>query len=277
MNFLNVDLIDIQKIVEISKLAGKKIMRFYNKACDINHKHDGSPLTIADKNAHTIIVKELKKLFPNTPIISEESKIPEYKIRKDWQSFWLVDPLDGTEEFVNNRNEFTVNIALIQNAEPVLGVVYAPAQDIVYYGLKNRGAFKQTISNTLPLYFKQKNKKEDSLRVVVSRSHLSDATKTHIMEISNKRKCNLIKCGSSLKICFIADGQADYYPRLEPIMEWDIASAHAILKEVGGGIFDYKSGLDLTYNSKTLKYSHFVAYMGSIDHLLKEPEKVSNE
>ena len=218
--------IDIQDIVIIAKEAGNAIMQVYKQDFEVEYKQDSSPLTLADKKANDIIEDGLNQLSVNFPILSEEGKEIPYKDRKHWEYFWLVDPLDGTKEFVKKNGEFTVNIALIHKDTPVLGVVYAPALDVCYWAKKGEGAFKD--EQKLPL---KTADQRNTYKIVASRSHMSDETQTFIDAIDTDKEKELISIGSSLKICLIAEGEADIYPRLGPTMEWDTGAAHAVASE----------------------------------------------
>ena len=211
-------------------------MQVYKQDFEVEYKQDNSPLTLADKKANDIIEDGLNKLSVNFPILSEEGESVPYEERKHWEYFWLVDPLDGTKEFVKKNDEFTVNIALIHKDTPVLGVVYAPALNVCYWAQQGRGAFKD--GERLPLKIK---KQRETYRVVVSRSHMSDDTQAFIDAIETSREKELISIGSSLKICIVAEGEADIYPRLGPTMEWDTGAAHAVANEVGFTIKKYGS------------------------------------
>ncbi len=226
--------IDIQDIVTIAKEAGNAIMQVYRQDFEVEYKQDSSPLTLADKKANDIIEDGLNKLSVNLPILSEEGKEIPYEVRKHWEYFWLVDPLDGTKEFVKKNNEFTVNIALIHKDTPILGVVYAPALDICYWAKRGEGAFKG--GQRLPL--KTEDQRE-TYRIVASRSHMSDDTQAFIDAIDTNKEKELISIGSSLKICLVAEGEADIYPRLGPTMEWDTGAAHAIVNEVNCTLIKY--------------------------------------
>ena len=215
--------IDIQDIVTITKEAGKAIMQIYEQDFEVEYKKDSSPLTLADKKANDIIEDGLNQLSVNLPILSEEGKGIPYEDRKHWEYFWLVDPLDGTKEFVKKNGEFTVNIALIYKDIPVLGVVYAPALDICYWAKQDEGAFKD--GKKLPLKMESQR---NTYMIVASRSHMSDETQAFIDAIDTGKEKELISIGSSLKICLVAEGEADIYPRLGPTMEWDTGAVHVI-------------------------------------------------
>ena len=256
------DQIDIQDIVKIAKDAGKAIMKIYNQEFDVEYKTDSSPLTIADKKANEIIVTALNQLSVNSflekniPIISEEGRSVPYDERKNWDYFWLIDPLDGTKEFVKKNGEFTINIALINKETPVLGVVYSPVLNVCYWAKRDEGAFKN--GEKLPLKIKEKR---DVYKIVASRSHISNETKDFIEAIDTDKEKVIISIGSSLKICLVAEGEANIYPRLGPTMEWDTAAAHAIVNESGGLLNKYiaKNAYQKhVYNKKSLLNDWFV-------------------
>ncbi len=248
--------IHVQDIVAIAKEAGNAIMQTYNQDFRIEYKQDNSPLTIADKRANDIIETGLKKLSINLPILSEEGHNIPYQERKYWEYFWLVDPLDGTKEFIKKNGEFTVNIALINKDTPVLGVVYAPALDVCYWAKKDNGAFKD--GERLPLKIK---KQRQAYKIAISRSHMSDDTQDFIDSIDTKKEKELISIGSSLKICLVAEGAVDIYPRLGPTMEWDTGAAHVIINESLCALSQYSNKLfsKHVYNKKSLRNNHFVA------------------
>jgi len=238
--------IDIQNIVAIAKEAGKAIMRVYKQDFEVEYKQDSSPLTLADKKANDIIENGLNQFPINFPILSEEGNDIPYKNRKNWEYFWLVDPLDGTKEFVKKNGEFTVNIALIHKDTPVLGVVYAPALDVCYWAKQDEGAYKD--GKKLPL--KAVNQR-NTYNIVASRSHMSDETQAFINAIDTDKDKELISIGSSLKICLVAEGEADIYPRLGLTMEWDVGAAHAVVNESGKEVKEFCS----TKLQSTLKYN----------------------
>jgi 3'(2'), 5'-bisphosphate nucleotidase len=244
--------IDIQDIVTIAKEAGNAIMQVYKQDFEVEYKQDNSPLTLADKKANDIIEDGLNQLPVNFPILSEEGKEISYEDRNHWEYFWLVDPLDGTKEFVKKNDEFTVNIALIYKDTPVLGVVYAPALDICYWAKQDEGAFKD--DKRLPLKTKEQR---NTYKIVASRSHMSDDTQAFIDAIETRREKELISIGSSLKICLVAEGEADIYPRLGPTMEWDTAAAHAIINESGARLNFILKKIK-NYNKESLLNSFFI-------------------
>jgi 3'(2'), 5'-bisphosphate nucleotidase len=248
--------IDIQDIVTIAKEAGDAIMQVYNQDFEVEYKQDSSPLTLADKKANDIIEGGLNQLSLGFPILSEEGKEIPYKDRKHWEYFWLVDPLDGTKEFVKKNGEFTVNIALIHKDMPVIGVVYAPVLNVCYWSKQSEGAFKD--GKKLPLKI---GSELNTYKIVVSRSHMSDDTQEFIDAIDTEKEKELILIGSSLKICLIAEGEADIYPRLGPTMEWDTGAAHAIINESGKSLKKYTDGVyrKHKYNKECLLNQWFVA------------------
>ncbi len=241
---------NISKINKIAIEAGQKIMAIYEKNFDIYKKKDESPLTEADLASHHHIVNELAILGTEYPILSEESSDISWQERQTWPTYWLIDPLDGTKEFIKKNGEFTVNIALIHENEPVLGVVYAPAIDTLYYATTKIGAWKQEAGRLEQI--KVADRAESPVRIVGSRSHQSDAMVGYLSQLPDYE---MIPMGSSLKLCLVAEGKADLYPRLGPTCEWDTAAAHAIVSAAGGRcvIFDENTNLeskDLTYNTK---------------------------
>ena len=238
-------------------MAGKAVMAVYEKDFEVDFKEDESPLTEADLKANEIICRELNSLYPEIPILSEENKEIPYEARKNWNRFWLVDPVDGTKEFIKKNGEFTVNIALIENGTPILGVVYAPALEDLYTGDLENGAFKN--GESLPL--KVNSNPNESLTVVASRSHLSQETEDFIEGLKeNTKNVETISKGSSLKLCLVAEGAADYYPRLAPTMEWDTAAAHAVCLAACKRVFRHDNNEDLTYNKENLLNPWFIVH-----------------
>jgi 3'(2'), 5'-bisphosphate nucleotidase len=247
--------IDVQDIVTIAKEAGDAIMQIYKQDFEVEYKQDNSPLTLADKKANDIIEINLSQLSVNLPILSEEGGDVPYEDRKHWEYFWLVDPLDGTKEFVKKNGEFTVNIALIHKDTPVLGVVYAPALDMCYWAKQGEGAFKD--GERLPL---KTVVQRSTYKIVASRSHMSDETQAFIDAIDTNKEKELVSIGSSLKICLVAEGEADIYPRLGPTMEWDTGAAHVVACEAGfmiNRLNDLTSNQHL-YNKNNLLNDWFV-------------------
>ena len=254
-----VENIDIQKINSIAKKAGDEIIKIYQQDFDVDYKKDNSPLTKADIHSNEVIIKNLENLYPDIPILSEENNEIPYKTRKNWEYFWLIDPLDGTKEFVKKNGEFTVNVALIYKNMPVLGIVYAPELNLLYYAQKDRGAFKQEKNKKpqrLPIYNHIHN---DVLKVIVSKSHYNQETKEFVDNLKNQyEKIEFINIGSSLKFCLIAEGKADIYPRLAPTMEWDTAAGQAIIVQSGGRVVNFNNKTPLNYNKESLFNPWFI-------------------
>lgn len=281
----------LNAVILLAKDAGDAILQVYNTDFDVTKKSDASPLTLADLSANSVIIKGLEALTPDIPILSEETSLADFSVRSLWPSYWLIDPLDGTREFVKRNGEFTVNIALIQGNTPVLGVVYAPASEALFYAMQDFGAFKQATFKD-GTYQKPMNTHESTdtniskntsvcgkplsmlaeristkplnlnqLVIAGSRSHVDENMQRFIKQLSNQLNTQpeLISMGSSLKICMVAEGIADVYPRLGLTSEWDTAAAHCILKEAGGEIVD-TTGQALRYNTKdNILNPHFFA------------------
>ncbi len=277
-----------------SQLAGSAILSVYNTDFDVEYKQDKSPLTLADKRSHEIIKRELEANFPDIPMLSEEGNDIPYEERKDWEYFWVVDPLDGTKEFVKKNGEFTVNIALMHYSRPVLGIIYIPVSGAVYYSLDKTGSFKlgedgpktwrsilkdvgespPSLNNHNSVFDKlisastqlqcSKNKREEegppSLNVIVSRSHMTDDTEAFLDKLGKKYKnINKLSIGSSTKLCAIAEGKADVYPRFAPTMEWDTAAGQAIIEQAGGYFVQAGTHESFEYNKKNLVNPWFIA------------------
>lgn len=240
-------------IIDAARDAGIKIMEVYNSDdFEVELKSDHSPLTRADKLAHEAIVKKLETT--EFPILSEEGKDIPYQERKDWDTFWMVDPLDGTKEFVKRNGEFTVNIALIHKGEPVLGVVLAPVSDNLYFGGIDHGAYTdENMSHEYQL--KIIPNETGTVKIVTSRSHLNDDTKAYLKQFEN---AETIPMGSSLKFMLIAESKADIYPRFGPTMEWDTAAAHAILKALDIEVINMENQTPLRYNKENLLNPYFL-------------------
>ena len=245
--------IKIEEIKNIVLNAGKAVMEIYNKDFTVEYKDDKSPLTEADKKSNEIICSSLEKLYPEIPIMSEENQQIEYETRKNWEYYWCIDPIDGTKEFIKKNDEFTINIALIHKNYPVLGVVYAPAIDKMYWAKKDEGAFLN--GEKLPL--KVNTSPNEKLYVVASKSHLSPETQEFIDNLDVK-EIEQVSKGSSLKLCMVAEGTADIYPRLAPTMEWDTAAADAVVREAGKITHQFNSDTPVVYNKEDLLNPWFV-------------------
>ncbi|MAZ77371.1 MAG: 3'(2'),5'-bisphosphate nucleotidase [Legionellaceae bacterium] len=245
-------------VVRVARDAGKAVLDIYRspEAFEVIAKQDGSPLTQADLTAHQIIVEGLKRLMPALPVLSEESSVVPWDQRKAWDRYWLVDPLDGTKEFIHRSDEFTVNIALIEDHRPVMGVVYAPALDVMYYAEQGRGAYK--VEQGKVTQIRANHEVPTRVRVVASRRHgNSDQLKKML---SRFEQYELINVGSSLKICLVAEGKADIYPRLGPTSEWDTAAAHCVLSEAGGVLLRENNLTEIQYNTtESLLNPNFIA------------------
>ena len=235
----------ISSTVEIAKLAGEGITEIYNSDFDYQLKKDLSPITAADNLSHNIITERLKKLTPKIPIISEENCEISYKIRSQWTQYWLVDPLDGTKEFINKNGEFTVNIALIENNTPIFGVIHLPVTSETYWGSKGNHSFYSNENNNVKRIYVSENH-QNPIRLVASRSHPSEMLNSLLKKIVDYE---IIEVGSSIKFCLIASGQADLYPRFGPTSEWDTAAGEAIVSSAGGHVVA-ASGNSMKYNVK---------------------------
>jgi 3'(2'), 5'-bisphosphate nucleotidase len=235
----------LQQMVVLAKEAGRRIMAIYQSEFRIGVKEDRSPLTAADLASHHCLVEGLEALRPQYPVLSEESSARPFEERSQWETFWLIDPLDGTKEFIKRNGEFTVNIALIHRHQSVLGVVYAPARDLCYFAAEGCGAFRQT-GNAEPVTIEVCAQAPARVRVVGSRSHGGEALGVYLSRLGDH---DLVSIGSSLKLCWVAEGVADLYPRLGPTSEWDTAAAHCVVREAGGEVADL-NGAPLRYNTK---------------------------
>ena len=249
---------DLQKLCEIAReaslVAGREILNIYESGdFSIEAKADDSPLTLADKAAHNKIVSFLEQT--DIPILSEEGRNIPYEVRKDWEYFWMVDPLDGTKEFIKKNGEFTVNIALIHQGRPILGVVYPPVLGEMYWAIEEKGSYKEIDGKESKLSSSQNSLDSEGLKVVASRSHMSPETQNFVEELSEPL---IVSKGSSLKFLLVASGEADVYPRFGPTMEWDTAAAHVIVTEAGGAVVLEDQVTSLTYNKENLLNPFFI-------------------
>lgn len=244
----------LPQVVEVARQAGAAIMEIYRSdTFGETSKADDSPLTLADLAAHRTIVAGLEAITPDIPILSEEASNIPYDTRRNWHRYWLVDPLDGTKEFIKRNGEFTVNIALIEAGVPILGVVYAPVLDTCYYAAQGAGASVQRGAEAAQPIHVRLHTGDAPIKVVASRSH-SDARTAALLEKLGKQES--VSMGSSLKFCLVAEGAAHFYPRLGPTMEWDTAAAHAVVNAAGGVVCD-ATGLALRYNKEDLHNPEF--------------------
>ena len=240
-------------VTGLAREAGRATMTYYNGAAvGVREKDDRSPVTLADEVAHGLLVDGLRRLDPSTPVISEEAEAASFETRRGWSRFWLVDPLDGTKEFIKHRAEFTVNVALIENGEPVLGVVLAPALDLLYWAVKGEGAWREEKARPAERIYSTAPRPGAPLTVVESLSHPSPELEEYLHTVPVARR---VKAGSSLKFCWVAEGRADIYPRLGPTMEWDVAAGDCIYRQSGR---DGERPSPLTYNKPDLRNTSFV-------------------
>ncbi len=231
---------------QIAQAAGQRILEVYGDQFEVEYKADDSPLTLADQRAHQTIVEGLEALQGDLPILSEEGDIADFSVRQNWSRYWLLDPLDGTKEFVNRNGEFTVNIALIDDGVPVLGVVYVPVTGVSYFGRVGGGSWRQLADEPPVKLAVRQTAPSGELAVVCSRSHRGERLETLLQQLGDHQ---LVPMGSSLKLCLVAEGQADFYPRLGPTSEWDTAAAHAVVLQAGGQVVDLQMQ-PLLYNQK---------------------------
>ena len=255
---------NLKLAIDASIQAGKKIIEIYNSDnFNLEYKLDDSPLTLADTASDKIIENILEA--SNIPILSEEGNILDFNNRKNLNQLWIVDPLDGTKEFIKKNNEFTVNIALIENSKPVIGVIYAPALNVLYFSERKLGTYKIFITAfdkfdkskalSLPLV-----EKSNEYKVLTSRSHLNDKTLDYLDNLKvNNLKVVSVPMGSSLKFCLLAEGLADCYPRFSPCMEWDTAAGQIICEEAGFKVVDLKTMKPIIYNRENLINNYFIA------------------
>ncbi len=246
------------EVTKIARDAGHAIMKIYGEDdFQVETKDNESPLTIADKTGNDIICDALKKLDVQYPIVSEENKEIAYEERKNFTYSWLVDPLDGTKEFIKRNGEFTVNVALIHNGTPVMGVVYAPVMDEMYYAWKDGGAYMEKGGDVTQLKAPSFSLRDEGIGVVASRSHLNAETEAFVNALNQPV---IVPKGSSLKFLILARGGAHVYPRLAPTMEWDTGAAHVVLTEAGGSVINHETKKPLEYNKENLLNPHFIAY-----------------
>lgn len=260
--------------IAASLKAGDEILKIYETDFFVHTKSDDTPVTLADKGASDSIIKTLSS--SNIPVISEEEDVLNYNIRKTWTHVWLVDPLDGTKEFVKRNGEFTVNIALIENNKPVIGVIYSPVSKEIYFASKDTGSFKILQHDVISEINKNEKYLIENLilagkklplqklpliyTVVASRSHLSKEINQHINKLKNVYgEVNTINVGSSIKQCWVAEGKAHEYLRLGITMEWDTAAGQCILEQAGCSLIDLETNLPMRYNKENLKNSFFIA------------------
>lgn len=250
---------DVEKIVDIVSEADKEVLRIY-KSLDfgLEYKKDNTPLTLADKASHNTIIKGLTESYPDIPVISEEAERTPFRERNIWEYFWLVDPLDGTKEFVKRNGEFTVNVALIYKGKPVLGILSAPVLGVIYYADVDKGAFKKDKDGSIKPIRVNMNQ-DERLTVVKSRSHSSRLDKEILEGLGRVKE---ITVGSSLKFCYVAEGKADIYLRGGRTMEWDTAAGHCIAESAGAKLRKF-DGTKLNYNKQSLLNEKFICFAPS--------------
>lgn len=250
----------IDPVVVLAEKAGQAILEVYSSDFEVQSKADNSPLTQADLASHHCIVAGLESLTPGMPIISEESGLPDYEERRQWDRYWLIDPLDGTKEFVNRNGEFTVNIALIDKQKPVFGVVHVPVQGKTYLGCEGYGAERRDAEGNVES-IQVSATSADPVRVVGSRSHRGASLDEYLLNLG---ECDMIPMGSSLKFCVIAEGGADLYPRLGLTSEWDTAAAQAVVEQAGGSVVTL-DGKAMKYNAKSDILNPYFFAIGAAD------------
>ncbi len=256
----------VNPVCEIAKQAGAEIMKIYAEGFEVEQKKDHSPLTTADLASHTLIIEKLEKLTPEIPILSEESASISFAERSSWKNYWLIDPLDGTREFIKRNGEFTVNIALITEHSSSLGVVYIPVQDICYSASRKQGAYKQEQNQMAQKIQVRSSTPTNKPTICGSRSHAGKSLQALQEKIG---EFDLISMGSSIKMCLVAEGVADIYPRFGPTSEWDTAAAHCVVNEAGGVIVD-TTLKTLQYNTKDSLLNPSFLAVGDLNNQWRE-------
>jgi 3'(2'), 5'-bisphosphate nucleotidase len=270
-NLLNINILLVEAVIA-SKKAGDAILEVYSSGFSVEQKEDRSPLTLADRRSHEIISRHLQALGNSLPLLSEEGRDINYGERKAWEYYWLVDPLDGTKEFIKRNGEFTVNIALIYRDRPLMGVILVPVKDILYFACDGAGAFRLSGASALKSSFSFEELKEAAVSLplqtatetgtftaIASRSHLSGETSSFLEELKKEHgEIEIVSAGSSLKFCLVAEGTADVYPRFAPTMEWDTAAGQAIVEQAGGSVLQHGTGGPLRYNKENLLNPWFI-------------------
>ncbi|MGC3874317.1 3'(2'),5'-bisphosphate nucleotidase CysQ [Halomonas sp. GXIMD04776] len=244
-----------QRLLQGVEDVGRRVMVIYRRDFDVETKADDSPLTEADLLAHRLLTTLLQEVQPDIPILSEESEQASYDVRRDWQRYWLIDPIDGTKEFIKRNGEFTLNIALIVDGVPVFGIVHAPALETTWWGQRELGACKIAGGRSHTIQVRELPEPDQApWKIVGSRSHGAVAFEAFCQELPH-HEC--LTMGSSLKLCLVAEGAADLYPRLAPTCEWDTAAAHAVVLAAGGDVLDARTLEPLRYNRKESLYNPF--------------------
>lgn len=258
--------------IEAAIKAGEEILKVYNSDdFGVETKDNDSPLTKADLKSHNTIISYLEKT--DYPILSEEGKELPYETRKTWETYWLIDPLDGTKEFIKRNGEFTVNIALISNGVPVLGVVYVPVTDTLYYAEENKGAYliENAKNNNEAKKIEAIDIVDNKIIAVASKSHLNEETEAYMTNLEKKGfDVEKSSRGSSLKLCMVAHGKAHVYPRFGPTMEWDTGAAHAVCREAGAEVIDVVTGRELQYNKENLLNNYFIVQSKKVAGIIND-------
>jgi len=258
-------------LIQSAIQAGEEVLRISKHGYTAKQKEDNSPVTDADLAANQIITTLLSERYPSIPILSEESKKSDYTIRKSWKELFIIDPIDGTKEFIKGNGEYTINIAYVSNNAPLIGVAYLPAFNKLYYGSQGNGAYLVENGVKTKLPFLKSLPKESPTRVIVSRSHRQENYEQILTEFNiDHEHIEIIRCGSSYKLCKLAEGSADIYPRLAPTQEWDIAAVQIILEEAGGFVLKCEEKTPLTYNKENLSNPFFIAGNSSIHNPFKD-------
>jgi len=252
------DRIKIDQMIYICRTAGITILDIYEQDIEVEVKNDFSPLTQADRKSNQIILDFLKKNYPDIPFISEETKQTPYEERKNWEYFWLIDPLDGTKEFIKKNGEFTINVALVHRNTPVFGIVYIPVKNTGYFAFKGQGSYKFTNENKTVKISAKPLPQSGKLVIMGSRSHGGAELEKFVEEKRKKYDVEFISAGSALKICLVAEGLADMYPRTGPTMEWDTAAGQIIAEESGKKVLVFNSENPLLYNKENLLNPMFI-------------------
>jgi 3'(2'), 5'-bisphosphate nucleotidase len=262
---------EIQSLLNIIRLASEAIIEVYATGFNVEIKNDQSPLTIADIKSNDILNAGIRNLFPDIPIISEENKHIEINDRKHYKYFWLIDPLDGTKEFIKRNGEFTINVALVENNIPIYGIIAQPTTGKMWHNLYGHVVMLIDKNNETPLQHLSKEMADNKIQVIASRSHLNEETERLTQQlISLGFNINIINAGSALKFCLICENKAHIYPRLAPTMEWDTAAGQALINSCGGIILDTSTKNPLLYNKISLLNPSFIAFHPALNHLSKQ-------
>ncbi|WNJ16643.1 3'(2'),5'-bisphosphate nucleotidase CysQ [Pontibacter sp. G13] len=251
----------LKDLKSIARAAGEEILAIYadeEKFQRVDFKANDSPLTLADQAAHNVIVAKLAEITPDIPVLSEEGRDIPYSERSQWTQFWLVDPLDGTKEFIKRNGEFTVNIALVENGNVIMGCVHVPVLNTTYSAAKGLGAFVEREGEAeTKIQVADFSMTDKGLRIVCSRSHMSADVEQYVSQFDAPETVSM---GSSLKLVLVAEGKADIYPRLGPTMEWDTAAAQVVVEQAGGTVINHETGAPLTYNKENLLNPYFIVF-----------------